>query len=302
MSLIIDFHTHTFPDGIAERAIDSLSHASRTVPFSDGTVDGLLHRMDEAGISRSVILPVATSPRQVSKINDSSAKINEEHEGRLISFGAMHPDCEDYREELARFSSLGLIGVKLHPVYQGCALNDIKNLRIIDRAAELGLIVITHTGYDVGYPDDDLCSPRMARDVWDKVCGSVHSSDRTDNDESSAQQGGFKLILAHMGGWMQWEEVPGLLADTDCYIDTSFSTGRMTHREGFEPILFPEQMLDVDGFMKLLNAFGSKRILFGTDSPWSDAASEIAFIRSLPISESEKEDILGGNAVRLIGK
>ncbi|MBO6214110.1 MAG: amidohydrolase family protein [Lachnospiraceae bacterium] len=280
--MIIDFHTHTFPDKIAERAVDSLSHASRTRPFSDGTVGGLIRRMEEAGIDRSVILPVATSPSQVIKVNDSSARINEEYgEAGLISFGCMHPDFPDYRSELARFEALGLRGVKLHPVYQDVALNDIRNLRIIDRAAELGLMVITHMGYDVGYPGVKLCTPAMAREVIDNI-------------------GDFVFILAHMGGWKQWEEVPKFLADTSCYLDTAFSTGRMVHREDLDEIQFSEDMLDESGFMEIYRAFGSERILFGTDSPWSDAKSEMDFIRSLPLSEDEKDDILGGNARRLL--
>ena len=87
----------------------------------------------------------------------------------------MHPDYENYKRELSRFKELGLPGVKLHPVYQGVALNDIRNLRIIERAAEPGLIVLTHTGYDVGYPGLPLCSPKMAREVIDTLGDSLLS-------------------------------------------------------------------------------------------------------------------------------
>ncbi|MBQ7677987.1 MAG: amidohydrolase family protein [Lachnospiraceae bacterium] len=280
---IIDFHTHTFPERIAERAIDSLSHKSRTRPFSDGTAEGLLSNMEQAGISRSVILPVATSPEQVVKVNDASARLNEAYGDRgLQSFGCMHPDYADYRRELSRMADMGLIGVKLHPVYQEVAVTDKRNMNIIDRAAEVGLCVITHAGYDVGYPGVTLCSPRQLRYVIDTI-------------------GEFPFVLAHMGGWMQWEEVPEYLADTGCYLDTAFSTGRMYPREDAQGLLFPEEMLDVKGFMKLYDAFGSKRILFGTDSPWADAKREIAFIKDLPVTEEEKADIFGGNAKRLLG-
>lgn len=193
----------------------------------------------------------------------------------------MHPDYENYKRELSRFKELGLPGVKLHPVYQGVALNDIRNLRIIERAAEPGLIVLTHTGYDVGYPGLPLCSPKMAREVIDTI-------------------GDFCFVLAHMGGWMQWDEVPCYLADTGCFLDTAFSTGKMTWRKEYGRLHLPEQMLDPEGFMRLVDAFGSKRILFGTDSPWSDAESELSFIKELSLSEEEKRDILGENALRVL--
>lgn len=280
--LIIDFHTHTFPDGIAARAVDTLSHNSGTRPFSDGTTEGLLWNMKEAGILHSVILPVATVERQVVKVNDASAKLNEDYAGAgLCSFGCMHPDFEDYRKELARFEQLGLKGVKLHPVYQNAALDDIRSLRIIDRAAELGLIVITHAGFDVGFPEVDLCSPRIIRRVIDKI-------------------GDFPFVLAHMGGWMEWEDVPDCLADTGVYLDTAFSTGRMFPRDDTDGLKFPEEMLDTDGFMRLVEAFGADRILFGTDSPWADPKRELEFIYELPISDKERADILGRNAQRLL--
>ena len=50
----------------------------------------------------------------------------------------------------------------------------------------------------------------------------------------------------------------------------------------------------------MVQAFGADHILFGTDSPWRDAAAEMAWIRNLPLSEESKEMILGKNALRLL--
>ena len=63
--MIIDFHTHTFPDTISEKALHKLSMASATLPFTDGTLGGLLSSMEKAGVDKSVTLPVMTSPGQV---------------------------------------------------------------------------------------------------------------------------------------------------------------------------------------------------------------------------------------------
>ena len=51
--MIIDFHAHTFPDSIAERAVDSLSKEAHIVAHTDGTVSGLLDAMDK-GARRGV--------------------------------------------------------------------------------------------------------------------------------------------------------------------------------------------------------------------------------------------------------
>ena len=48
-------------------------------------------------------------------------------------------------------------------------------------------------------------------------------------------------------------------------------------------------------------AFGADHVLFGSDNPWSATGRELAFVRSLGLSEEETELILGKNAERLLG-
>ncbi len=38
---MIDFHTHIFPDKIAGKTLEFLSGRCKTVPFTDGTAEGL---------------------------------------------------------------------------------------------------------------------------------------------------------------------------------------------------------------------------------------------------------------------
>lgn len=148
---------------------------------------------------------MATSPKQVLHINDSSARINEQFaQTGIFSFGCIHPDYDDYRAELARVKELGLKGIKLHPVYQDVDFDDIRTLRILDRAAELGLIVLTHSGLDVGFPGRVRVTPAMVQHAVKEV-------------------GPLTLILAHMGGWRNWDEAEDLLADAPVYLDTSYS-------------------------------------------------------------------------------
>ena len=279
--MIIDMHTHTFPDTIAAKTVEALSRVSHSRPFSDGSNAGLIKNMRRCGIDRSVILPVATAPRQVSHVNDAAAAVNEKFRADgLFSFGCIHPDHPDFRAELARVKDLGLKGIKIHPVYQGAEIDSPKFLRIIERAAELDLIVITHAGLDIGYPGEVCCSPRMCRRVVDEI-------------------GPFRFVLAHMGGWRNWEDVPKYLKDTQAYIDTSFSTGMIPGEEGF----YKKEdlpMLDQEGFMRILDAFGCERVLLGSDSPWSDQAASLEWIRALPLSDSQKEAVSGGNAERLL--
>ena len=280
--MIIDFHTHTFPDKIAAYVIDKLSKSSKSRAFTDGTVGGLLNSMEKFGVDVSIILPVATHTEQVEKINNSAAQLNENFSERgILSFASMHPDFENYRAELSRIKNLGFKGIKVHPVYQDTNLDDKKFLRIFDRAAELDLIVVTHAGLDIGFPGVVKCSPKMSKKVVEEI-------------------GEFKFVLAHMGGWKNWDEVLNFLGDKKIFIDTSFSTGKIPARSDFTWKAEDLNLLDEEKFLEFIKIFGADKILFGTDSPWSSPEVSINFIKNLPISDDDKKKILGLNARKLL--
>ena len=263
--MIIDFHTHIFPDKIAARSIEHLEKASGITAATDGTLQGLLDSMDKNNVDISVIMPVVTKPSQFESVNIFAAEVNQKYKGKLISFGGIHPDSENIRAELDRIKELGLPGIKLHPDDQGVMIDDKRYMDIIRYADELGLIILVHAGIDIGLPTPVHCPP----DRMKKVINEIKPS---------------KLILAHMGGWKQWEEVYELLAGEDIYLDTSFTF----------------DYIEEDLFLKILEKQGSDKILFATDSPWSNSKKTADRINHLPISEEQKRDILSGNAKKLL--
>ena len=74
--MVIDFHTHTFPDSVAPRAIAQLSERGGIKPHNEGTLSALKESMRKNGVDISVILPVATSVHQVESINRTAAALN----------------------------------------------------------------------------------------------------------------------------------------------------------------------------------------------------------------------------------
>lgn len=151
--MIIDFHTHTFPDQIAASAVARLSDRANIPAYSSGTAGGLLLAERAAGVDRSIILPVATKPEQVHHINDAAAAHNEHaFVTNMFSFACIHPDYEDWKQELDRIAARNMRGIKLHPAYQQTDLDDPKYLRILERAGALGLIVVTHAGFASASP------------------------------------------------------------------------------------------------------------------------------------------------------
>ncbi|SFV00267.1 amidohydrolase family protein [Butyrivibrio sp. INlla21] len=280
--MVIDFHTHTFPDSIAARAVDSLSKEAHIIAHTNGTVSGLIDLMDKGGIDMSVLLPVATNASQVEGINDKAFRINEKYHDRLISFGCIHPEYSRYKEELRRLKNEGIKGIKIHPVYQKTDIDSKPFLDIIYAACENDLIVITHAGLDIGFPGVVNCSPKMCRNVINTI-------------------GEFKFVLAHMGGWRDWDEVPLYLQDTSVYLDTSFSSGRIQALSDGYWDDKDKAMLDKESFMKLVRAFGSDRILFGSDSPWSSQKESAEYIMSLGFTEKDTDNILSGTARKVLG-
>lgn len=280
--MIIDFHTHTFPDKIAGSVIGKLQQLSRSRPFTDATNDGLRRSMEQAGIDLSILLPVMTNAGQVHKLNDLVARINERwQETGLLSFGGMHPDVENYKEALNHVTELGLKGIKIHPAYQGADFDDIRYLRIIDKASELGLIVLTHAGWDIGIPGHNYCDTKHIQRVMREV-------------------GPDRLVLAHMGGWQDWKAVGEELAGLPLYFDASFSTGDIVPAPGTTRTPEESHNMNREQFIHLVRKLGTDRILFATDCPWSDQAESLRFVRSCGFSQQELADILGNNAQKLL--
>jgi len=264
--MVIDFHTHIFPDKIAAKTIAHLEEVGNIKAATDGTLNGLLASMERCGVDMSVILPVATKPSQFESIQSFAKQVNEQYPGKLLSFGGIHPDCEDYKKELDTIKELGFKGIKIHPDYQGVMIDDIRFMRIIEYASELGLIILTHAGIDIGLPNPVHCPPKKMRKVLDEIKPE-------------------KMVLAHFGGWSQWDEVYEYLARENVWLDTAFIY----------------DAISTEQFYRIMEKHGSDKILFATDSPWSDMAKGISWIKDLKLSQKVEEDILSGNAKRLLG-
>ena len=104
--MIIDFHTHIFPDKIAEACVNSLTERSGEPHFSDGKESSLIEQLDEAGVDFSVNLPVLTKKEQFVSITAFGAALNEKfyRGGRILSFGGIHPEDENYAFSESRYT------------------------------------------------------------------------------------------------------------------------------------------------------------------------------------------------------
>jgi len=259
----IDFHAHVFPEDLAQVALARLAAMGNISPASDGTVAGLLASMDRAGIDGAVVCAVATKPEQFDSILRWLASVGGE---RVIPFPSVHPDADDPVGQVRRIAARGFSGFKMHPHYQSFVIDEDRMMPIYEAGAREGLIVVVHAGHDFAFPDEDRAAPwRIAR-VAERFPG-------------------MKLVACHLGGWRLWEDVARDLAGADVWFETSFSLS-MCHGELLE---------------KIFRLHGAERILFGTDSPWTDQTESLARLNELDfLSEAERRGVLGANALDLL--
>jgi predicted TIM-barrel fold metal-dependent hydrolase len=263
IAMIIDFHTHAFPEKIAKDAMDILAHTAGALSrFTDGTLRGLSDAANTVGDVFAVVLPIASKPTQMRKISDWAAENRTE---KIEIFGSVYPGAPDAMYELEGIKARGLKGVKFHPEHQDFYIDEPHCLSLYKKAASLGLITVFHMGYDIGF----LPPCRGAPERLKKVLGAFD---------------GAPVIAAHFGGYMMWERVAKTLCGLPIYFDTSYSHSRM-----IKPLA-----------QRIVEKHGPAKILFGSDLPWSGIAEEIAFVNSLDLTAGDRDLIMRGNAARLL--
>jgi predicted TIM-barrel fold metal-dependent hydrolase len=266
--MIIDFHTHIYPEKIAAKVIKQAGE--KTPPpgciplqaYTGGTLEALKASMLDSGIDYSVILPVATSPSQFAAINKYAAEING-HEG-IISFGGIHPDTLDYKSELGQIKELGLKGIKLHPDYQETFVDDPKIIDIVNYAAEIGLIVVIHTGKASGYSVIH-CTPKG-------ISNLLNSADCSN------------VVMAHTAGYFCWDDAEKYIIGKSFMIDISCSMEHMGEEQ----------------FKRIIKTHGVDKVLFASDSPWGGQNETLANLRNMNFTEDKMEQILYKNGAKLL--
>ncbi|MBR6578579.1 MAG: amidohydrolase family protein [Clostridia bacterium] len=269
--MIIDLHTHAFPEKIAARTLEALIANTARISdypmknYTDGTASGLLEVERRAGVDLAVVLPIVTNPKQSETINRVAKETNDANCG-LYSFGSLHPADPDALSWVDRLAEDGLKGIKLHPEFQNIYADSDEMTAVCRRAAQYGMTVVLHAGRDIGYLPPVKTEPDMLLRLIDRVPD-------------------LKLVAAHLGGWMMWEEVAEKLVGTSIYFDTAFIA----------------DFIDKAAASDIISAHGADKVLFGSDAPWEDPAKTLKFLRSLSIDPEDLKKICGQNAAGLLG-
>lgn len=269
--MIIDFHTHVFPDKIAEKTIPYLMEHGNIPSYGNGKLSDLKEKMKISGTDISLVLPVCTKPSQFDSINKFAKVLNGEE--NIYSFGGIHPDNDNIKEKLLFLKSSGFKGIKLHPDYQETYINDERYYNLIKTAVELDMYITVHAGLDVAYPDDIHCPPEESAKLIDRIYNGVQNAEP-------------RIIFAHMGGMNQYDEVEKYLVGKPVYFDLAVVLYYSRDKKS--------------QFERIIKNHGADKILFASDYPWCDLKENVEIMNSLNLSDREKDLILYKNAVRIL--
>jgi uncharacterized protein len=257
--VIIDCHFHVWPDVIARRAL--AQPAGDLVRVGDGTREGAVAAMDAAGIDRAVALGVGNTPDRVESANRFVGELQGE---RFIGFGSVHPGLS-VQENVDGLRRHGLRGTKIHPLFQGYALDDPGLLEILD-ALQGEFAAIVHVGH--GGEGSGRCTPSM-------LVKLVKQFPRLD------------LIACHFGGYRLLDEAEELIIGLPVYVDTSWPPGIGS--------------VDRGRVKRMIERHGPERVIYGSDWPMADPAADVQAICDLGLSDADTDAVLGGNLARILG-
>jgi predicted TIM-barrel fold metal-dependent hydrolase len=278
--MIIDFHTHVLPPRIKN---DRTHYINSDTAFAGiygdskakiATADDLIDSMDREGIDFSVILNYSWStPELCIETNDYILEAVARFPKRLAGFCSV-PSCDDTTSlaEIERCTRGGARGIgELRPDLQTPIFTDKESMEpFVSLLLKHKLILLLHSSEPVGhiYPGKGIATPEM-------LYGFIMNFPD------------LPIVCAHWGGGLPFytlmPEVREMLKNV--YFDTAAS-----------PFLYKPEI-----YLHVSRIIGADRILLGSDYPLMPPSRLLKEIDSLELPEESRNDIVSGNACRLLG-
>ena len=190
---------------------------------------------------------------------------------QLYSFVSVNPTTQGTVNHHAMLDELkndhGAHGVKMHHVlYQIPAAHPCMDA-IYQASIDLELPIVAHCGRSRGdrqHGDPNAFYPALEKHP------------------------GLKLVLAHVGG-SSWRQALGV---AQAFPNVAFDICEIIEWTGAPYAPSAKQLA------QLIKNIGIDRVFLGSDYPWYDIDRTLELMLSLPLSEEEKQKIIGENAAR----
>ena len=293
------FHSREMQEGMARLCVEfappdkpvTLEEAKRNlVPqMFDTTGENTVRNLDRWGIDKAAILAMDNGLLHgegeigIEGQNEAIAMVARRFPDRLIPFLSIDPRRPNALELLDRcVNDWGMKGIKCHPD-TGWFPDDEVYYPFWRKVVDYGLPVLTHTG-PLAPPSKSEC---VHPERLDKLLVDFPK---------------MTVIAAHMA--FRWYKELIEVGKRHSNLLCDCSAWQPTAHESYGKFAYI--------LRKVMDAFGSRRIMFGTDAPtFSLQHSEIEWIRrirdlpnkapeGLKFTSGEVEDVLHGNAERVL--
>jgi len=228
------------------------------------TLEELLRLMDEAGVDQAVLIGNKPKGYALWEANRAVAEAVRSHPGRFYGMARVDPWQKTVAlDELRRArESLDLFGLVLHPWEELFQVSLALVDPLVEYAAGEGMPVMVEAGYPlVSHPLDIA---ELARRHPQATFIGTHG----------LQLDGAAFALTDAEVAMR--ECPNIIMETS-------------------GMYAPEVMEN------LVRNLGAERLVFGSHSPWLDLRLEAERARRLRLTAEEKEVVMGGNILHLLG-
>jgi len=324
ISMVVDFHIHYCPEKYIMPFLGP--GGTPSIRFTqDGIVKEnffslrcdlpkLIGMMDDSGVDMAVLssgLGMRSDIEDCRFINDDIKLRIEEYPGRLAGIAHVPPlGGRESFDELRRCrDELGYKGAAMHSVVRGLSIDSAELYPFFEAVEELGMFLIIHPGASalVKYFDYDLgrsvCREgQLAETMVRLIDGGI--PDRFPQ---------LKIVMSHLGGHFY-----ASLSRIESYQDKEFwgTSGHPRHgqkstmpfRWYLDKMFFDAGGIlgDVNPIRMALLELKPQNILYGTEYPTeiresSVVSKYISDIRALPLPQGDIDDLLGNNALRLLG-
>lgn len=250
--------------------IDAHVHLDETVDnTAKGAVEELHRQLLEADISRAVVLHLEAQPWSAEEVAEAVSL-----SPRVVGFINIHPYIAHAKEQLlSGIETLGYVGLKLHPRLQEFDIDDVRTVKLVQQAGEIGIPVLVDA-----FPDGTHLMQGFSALKYAKLAQQCPET---------------KIIIAHMGGhhvidfMMLAKRLPNI------YFDISFSL-----------LYYQTSSVPVD-MVYAMRSMRFERILYGSDYPdrsiLISLQKSLEFLKNQDINEEQLDRIMFRNAKELFG-
>jgi aminocarboxymuconate-semialdehyde decarboxylase len=299
---VIDFHAHLLPEQLA---------AGRPRYMFD--VEGLYRDQKDAGVDMTVLSNPMFSPKgdapsveAVKGWNTWACDVSKRSEGRVVPLAYAYPwDGREYLKEVERaIKTDGCKGIMLNSSARGEYLDSKKLYPLYELALELDVPIFEHPPY-AGMGAGDMEEFRL-HEMVGRPCDTTLSLARLILFGVLERYPALKIVGAHMGGGILM--LPGRL-------DFGYELRNEAYFGPWKPDVLSKPpshyisqlYVDTMGFhapavMLAVATVGIDHVVMGSDHPPVNVSLKktVDTTQSLPLSMSDKQKILGGNAARLL--